>query len=145
MIIKTAFGNREKIPTKYTCDGENVNPPVEISEVPAGTKSLALMFDDPDAPVGVWVHWILFNIPADVKSIKENRVPTKAKQGMNDSKILKYRGPCPPSGTHRYFLRIYALDCKLDLAEGSRRQELETAMKGHIIEKNELFGVYERR
>ena len=145
MIIKTAFGNREKIPTKYTCDGENVNPPIEISEVPAGTKSLALVFDDPDAPVGIWVHWILFNIPADVKSIKENSVPAEARQGINDSKSLKYRGPCPPSGIHRYFLRIYALDCKLDLAEGSTKLDIERAMQGHIIEKNELFGVYERK
>jgi len=141
-ITSIAFSHNEKIPQKYTCDGEDINPPLEITEIPAEAKSLALIVDDPDAPVGTWVHWIVFNIPADVSNIGEDRVP--GKQGINDFKKENYGGPCPPSGTHRYFFKAYALDQKLELQEGATKQELLDAMKRHILEQSELIGLYSR-
>jgi len=144
MQIKSVFNHNEKIPNIYTCDGEDKSPEIFISEVPGGAKSLVLIVDDPDAPAGTWVHWLLWNIDPGIASIGENSIPVGAKQGMNDFKKLEYGGPCPPSGTHRYFFKVYALDIELDLEEGSSKEELEKAMKGHMLDKAELIGVYSR-
>ncbi|MCX7771085.1 MAG: YbhB/YbcL family Raf kinase inhibitor-like protein [Proteobacteria bacterium] len=143
-ITSPAFSNNTLIPKKYTCDGEDVNPPLEFHEVPANAKSLALIVDDPDAPMGTWVHWVLFNIPPNYKGIEENSVPEGAIEGINDFKKLKYGGPCPPSGTHRYFFKLYALDSLINLKGTIKKDDLERAMKGHIIEKAELIGLYSR-
>lgn len=143
MQIKSIFKNNEKIPVKYTCDGENINPPLEILDIPKNAKTLVLIIDDPDAPAGIWVHWILFNIPI-INKIPENSIPSEAILGMNDFKKLKYGGPCPPSGTHRYFFKLYALDTKLNLPGGSKKSEIEKAMQNHILAKAELIGLYQR-
>ncbi len=144
MQLKSVFDNNERIPGRYTCDGRNINPGLEISEIPEKTKSFALIVDDPDAPAGTWVHWIIFNIPPTIIKIEENSIPTHSKQGTNDFKKLDYGGPCPPSGTHKYFFKIYALDSELELEEGASKKELENAMKEHILEKAELIGLYSR-
>ena len=136
-----AFKHNNSIPKKYTCDGEDVNPYLYISDLPEGTKSLALIVDDPDAPMGTWVHWIVFNIPV-VPSIEEDSIP--GTQGYNDFGRNDYGGPCPPSGVHRYFFKIYALDLTLDLKQGSKKFAVEKAMQGHILGKAELIGLYSR-
>ncbi|GBD33805.1 Putative lipoprotein LppC [bacterium HR34] len=146
MIIESpAFKNNERIPQKYTCDGKDINPPLIISGIPENAKSLALIVDDPDAPMKVWVHWLLWNIPASISEIKENSVPEEAVLGMNDFGRLEWGGPCPPSGTHRYFFKVYALDTNLDLPEGSRKEDLEKAMEGHILDFAQLIGLYSRK
>jgi Raf kinase inhibitor-like YbhB/YbcL family protein len=145
MEIKSVFSSMKEIPRRYTCDGENINPPIEIIGAPTGAKSFALIVDDPDAPMGTWVHWVMFNIPTNTKEILENSVPTGSILGMNDSKKLRYGGPCPPSGTHRYFFKLYALDIGLKLSEGARKSDVERKMQGHILEKCELVGTYARR
>ena len=142
-LTSTAFGNNENIPAKYTCDGEDVSPSLGIEGIPAEAKSLVLIVDDPDAPVGVWDHWILWNIPL-VSSIEEGKVPSGAVRGMNDFKKLDYGGPCPPSGTHRYVFKLYALDDMLDLAEGAGKEDVEKAMEGHIVAQTKLIGLYAR-
>jgi len=142
IITCPAFENKKPIPRKYTCDGDNVNPALNISGVPEATKSLVLIMDDPDAPMGTWDHWIVWNIPPTNK-IEENTVP--GVEGMNDSRKHSYSGPCPPSGTHRYFFKVYALDTKLNLAPNSRKKDVEKAMKGHILAQGELVGLYSRR
>lgn len=144
MKIKSVFNNMEKIPSKYTADGNNTNPPLEILDLPSNTKTLVLIVDDPDAPAGIWTHWILFNIPI-INRINENSVPKGAMQGMNDFKRLRYGGPSPPSGTHRYFFKLYALDTKLNLPEAARKSDIELAMKNHILAKAELIGLYQRK
>ncbi len=141
-IMSSAFENNKLIPPKYTCDGDDVNPPLRIEDVPEGTKTLALIVDDPDCPTGTWDHWIVWNIPATTSKIAENTVP--GTQGMNDFRKRSYGGPCPPSGTHRYFFKIYALDVKLDLSPTSRKGDLEKAIRGHILAKGELVGLYRR-
>ena len=143
LIIKSsAFINNGPIPTRYTCDGEDVNPPLSIQGIPQGTQSLALTVDDPDAPIGTWDHWIVWNIsPSD--EIEENAVP--GAEGINDFRKHSYGGPCPPSGTHRYFFRVYALDTKLNLSLNSRKKDLEKAMQGHILAKGETVGHYSRK
>ncbi|RMG60990.1 MAG: YbhB/YbcL family Raf kinase inhibitor-like protein [Deltaproteobacteria bacterium] len=143
-ITSPAFGHMEMIPSRYTCDGEDVNPPLKIENPPEGTKSFALIVDDPDAPVGIWVHWVVWNIPGDVREIAEDSVPEGARQGRNDWGKNKYGGPCPPSGTHRYFFKLYALDTTLDLPEGSTKSDLERAISGHVLGKAELIGLYRR-
>ncbi|MBI4226400.1 YbhB/YbcL family Raf kinase inhibitor-like protein [Candidatus Roizmanbacteria bacterium] len=143
-VASAAFKNGEIIPKKYTCDGENINPPLTIASIPAEAKSLALIVDDPDAPVGNWNHWLVWNIEPATKEISENSVPANTVLGINDFGKLEYGGPCPPSGTHRYFFRIYALDTKLDLPQGAKRGELENAMKNHIVDQGELMGKYSR-
>ena len=146
MIISTpAFKNGENIPSKYTCDGENINPPLEISGVPTGTKSLVLIMDDPDSPSGTWLHWSVWNISPQTTEIPENSVPAGAKEGLTSFGEIGYGGPCPHSGKHRYFFRLYALDSKLDLPQGASRTELEQAMAGHILAEAELMGLYERK
>jgi len=144
-IKSPAFENKKEIPSKYTCDGEDINPPLIIENVPKGTKSLVLIVDDPDAPMGLWVHWILWNISPDTKEIKEGSVPKGAIEGINDFKKNEYGGPCPPFGTHRYFFKLYALDTILKLDKNSKKDDLEKAMKDHIIEKTEILGLYKRK
>lgn len=143
-IESTAFKDNTSIPKQYTCDGKDINPPLVIRNVPNGTRSLALIVDDPDAPVGVWVHWVLWNIDPGTTQIAENSVPAGAVQGKNDFRKTNYRGPCPPSGTHRYFFKLYALDTKLDLSSNAKKQDLEKAMKGHILGEAQTMGLYKR-
>lgn len=141
-LRSSAFENNQLIPSKYTCQGEDVNPPLIIEGTPEGAVSLALIVDDPDAPIGTWVHWVVFDIPLFV-SIKENAIP--GKQGINDFGKRDYGGPCPPSGTHRYFFKIYALDRELGLKEGLDKDALERAMQGHILAQAELIGLYKKK
>lgn len=141
-ITSLDFKNNGKIPIRFTGDGQNINPNLSIEGVPSGAKNLVLILHDPDAPAKDWVHWLVWNISPNTKLIKENSVPESAVQGINDSRQIGYDGPSPPSGTHRYFFKIFALDTLLSLREGSRREELENAMKGHVLDKAELIGLY---
>ena len=143
-ISSPAFENGGEIPKKYTCDGANVNPPLKIENVPSNTKSLALVFDDIDAPRGTYVHWILWNIDPSVKEIKENSVPERVVQGVNDFKKLNYGGPCPPRRAHKYVFKIYALDTLLNLNPNLTKKDLEKVMEGHIISWAQLTGLYNR-
>ena len=144
-ITSPAFKNGEFIPAKFTCDGPDVNPALAIGNVPAEAKSLALIMDDPDAPGGMWVHWVVWNIDPRTTEIKENTVPAGAKQGMTDFRKTSYGGPCPPPGTHRYFFKLYALDTALDLGPKTNKTALEKAMQGHIVAQGELLGRYKRK
>ena len=141
-LTSTAFEYGKPIPAKYTADGANVSPPLKIENIPDGAKSFVLVVDDPDAPRGVWDHWIVYDI-AVTNEIAEDSVP--GTQGLNSRKNFDYGGPCPPSGTHRYFFKLYALDATLDLPEGKTKAEVEAAMKGHVIAQAELMGTYERK
>lgn len=143
-ITSSAFLNGETIPRKYTCDGDDVNPPLLIGGVPSGAKSLVLIVDDPDVLSGIWNHWLVWNIDPRIKEIKENSIPSGAILGKNDFGKLEYGGPCPPRGTHRYFFKVYALDISLELDSGADGRELEQAMKGHILDHGELMGIYRR-
>lgn len=143
-IESPAFAPGESIPSKHTCDGPDVSPPLRIGNVPDAARSVALIVDDPDSRVGTWVHWVIWNIPPGTKELAEGVVPEGAVQGTNDFRTRKYGGPCPASGTHRYFFRLYALDQAPSLEEGATRAQLEDAMKGHILDRAELFGVYRR-
>jgi hypothetical protein len=145
IITSPAFKAGELIPSKFTCDGADVNPALAISDVPPQAKSLALIMDDPDAPGGMWVHWVVWNIDPKTQEIGENSVPRGAKQGVNDFRKTPYGGPCPPSGTHRYFFKLYALDVLLDLGSGTTKGALEKAMKGHVLAQAELMGKYKRK
>jgi Raf kinase inhibitor-like YbhB/YbcL family protein len=144
-ISSPAFGHEGNIPAKYTCDGMDVNPTLTIVNVPGGAKSLALIVDDPDAPAGTWVHWVVWNITPNTTEIREDSVPKGAIQGINDFRKHSYGGPCPPSGTHRYFFKLFALDALLNIRPDSRKQELEEAMKGHILSQAEIIGLYKRK
>jgi len=145
MLIKSsAFKNQEYIPSRYTCDGENINPPLEIIDIPRNTKSLALIVGDPDAPSKTWVHWLVWNIPPEVNNIKEDDDLKEFVRGLNDFGKLEYGGPCPPSGTHRYFFKIYALSKMLDIKEGSSKGELIKEIDKYLIESAELIGLYSR-
>lgn len=141
-IASPDFENNKSIPAKFTCEGDDVNPALIIEGIPQEAKSLALIVDDPDAPMGTWVHWVVYDIPVTGR-IEEKSVP--GKQGMSDSRGKDYHGPCPPSGTHRYFFKVYALDKMLGLNEGIRKADLEKAMQGHILDKAELVGLYKKR
>jgi hypothetical protein len=143
-ISSPTFQNNSAIPEKYTCDGENTNPPLEISEVPVKAQSLVLIVDDPDAPGGIWVHWTVWNIDPKTTKIGENSVPIKAVEGATSFGGTGYGGPCPPSGAHRYFFKLYALDATLDLSPQSDKTALGKAMEGHILDKAELIGLYSR-
>jgi Raf kinase inhibitor-like YbhB/YbcL family protein len=148
-ITSSGFTEGGMIPKKYTCDAEDISPDLKWSGVPKEAKSLALICDDPDAPVGTWVHWVLFNLPADVSSLSAGAAPDAvlkngALQGKNDFRKLGYGGPCPPGGTHRYFFKIYALDTLLSLESGSTKSQLLAAMKGHILAEGQLMGKYKR-
>ncbi len=143
-ITSSAFGHGEDIPAKFTCDGADINPPLQFAGVPVGTKSLALIVDDADAPGGVFTHWMVWNISPRTNAIGEGSAPGGL-QGRNDFGKLGYGGPCPPSGAHRYFFRVFALDRELDLPAGARRAQLDAAMKGHVIAQGELVGRYSAR
>ncbi len=144
-ISSPAFENNGQIPSQYGCDGTNINPPLHIENIPKGAKSLALVFDDTDAPRGSYVHWILWNIDPGVKEIKENSVPEGSIQGTNDFKKQNYGGPCPPRRSHRYVFKIYALDIRLDLNPSSTKPDLEKAMKGHILAQAQWIGTYKKQ
>jgi Raf kinase inhibitor-like YbhB/YbcL family protein len=141
-ISSPAFAANAKIPAEYTCDGQDKNPPLEIEGVPSNAKSLAIIVDDPDAPAGTWVHWVLWNVDTATRKIETGSVPKGAKQGVNDFKKNGYGGPCPPSGSHRYFFKLYALDTGLDLPGKTAKADLERAMKGHVIAQAETIGRY---
>ena len=148
-IASRAFKYGQAIPPKYTCDGEDISPPIEWGSLPPGTVTLTLIADDPDAPRGTWVHWLIYNIPSEDRWLPENiphdRVsPDGCIQGINDFQRIGYGGPCQPGGTHRYFFRFYALDTRFDLPPGATKDQLLDAMEGHIIGTGELMGTYTR-
>ena len=151
-LTSSAFANSGTIPSKYTCDGQNVNPQLVFSDVPAKAKTLVLLMDDPDIPdfvkqkftIQVWDHWIVFNIPPGTKEVAEGKNP-QGVLGKNTGGKNAYGGPCPPDREHRYFFKLYALDTELDLPEGATKAEVEKAMKGHILARAELMGKYERK
>jgi len=149
-VSSSAFQEGSMIPEKYTCDGEDVSPPLKWTGTPEGTKSLALISDDPDAPMGTWVHWVLWNIPASVRELAENvspkpELPDGSRQGISDFRRPGYGGPCPLSGVHRYYFKVYALDTMLDLPSSTREADLVKAMKGHVLAEGQLVGKYSRR
>lgn len=141
-VSSPAFGTNQVISSKYTCEGKDINPPLEIASIPEKAHSLVLIVDDPDAPGKTWVHWLVWNIPI-THHIKENSIPVE--QGMNDFKRVTWGGPCPPSGMHRYFFKVYALDTLLQLPAKTTKKELEQAMGEHILAFGELVGVYKRQ
>lgn len=149
-IKSSAFQHEGDIPRKYTCDGADVSPPLNWTSPPRGTKSLALICDDPDAPVGTWVHWVLFGLPPETRELPEGIptdkvIPNGGKQGINDFGNIGYGGPCPPPGpAHRYFFKLYALDAEPDLKPGATKKELVKAMDKHILAQAELMGRYRR-
>jgi Raf kinase inhibitor-like YbhB/YbcL family protein len=148
-LTSTAFKEGQPIPSTYACVGVNVSPPLEWSGMPKSAKSIAIIADDPDAPGGMWVHWVLYNLPADNIGLVENLPATEnlaagGFQGKNDFEKIGYGGPCPPSGTHRYFFKIYALDADLSLKGGATKAEVEKAMAGHIVAQAQLMGTYRR-
>ncbi len=150
-VLSTAFHEGDAIPVQYTCDGENISPPLRWGRLPKGSQSLALICEDPDAPSGVFVHWIIFNLPPIVSDLPEALPPTEtlvetgATQGLNDFNEIGYGGPCPPPGNpHRYFFRLFALDAKLDLKPGATKSEFANAVEGHLIAMGHLMGTYQR-
>jgi Raf kinase inhibitor-like YbhB/YbcL family protein len=143
-ITSSAFQQGGNIPSKFSCDGANTNPPLQISELPREVKSLVLIVDDPDAPSGLFTHWAIWNISPQTSTIAEGSTP-KGVQATNDFGRSGYGGPCPPSGTHRYYFKIFALDRELDLPFGAKRSQLDAAMKGHVIAQGELMGRYSRK
>ncbi len=149
-ITSPSFTQGGAIPVRHTCDGQDVSPPLSWSGAPAGTKSFALIADDPDAPAGTWVHWVVWNLPAGAASLPENvarkdTLPGGARQGTTDFRRIGYGGPCPPSGTHRYYFRIYALDALLELPASTNRKDLEKAMQGRVLAQAEWMGTYSRK
>jgi Raf kinase inhibitor-like YbhB/YbcL family protein len=151
-LTSPAFQDGGTVPVKYTCDGADVSPPLEWSGAPAGTQMFALIADDPDAPAGTWVHWVLYNLPATTSQLPENVAKVEsldlggARQGRNDFRHPGYGGPCPPPGSaHRYFFRLYALEAPLQLKSGVQKKDVEAAMQGHILGSAQLMGTYARR
>jgi Raf kinase inhibitor-like YbhB/YbcL family protein len=149
-ITSSVFEEDGLIPPKYTCDGADISPPLQWDAVPEGTNSIALISDDPDAPMGTWVHWVIFGLPADTRELAENIppdeiLPNGARQGLSDFGRIGYGGPCPPSGTHRYFFKIYALDTEIDLPAGANKRQLLKAVEGHILGQGQLIGKYKRQ
>ncbi len=149
-LTTTAFQPGAAIPKKFTCDGPDVSPALAWTDAPAGTQSFALIMDDPDAPVGTWVHWVLYDLPGTTRELAEGvpgqeELPSGARQGRNDFRRIGYGGPCPPAGpAHRYFFKLYALDSKTSLKPGATKADVEKAMKGHILAQAELMGRYQR-
>jgi Raf kinase inhibitor-like YbhB/YbcL family protein len=141
-VYSTVFSHKGHIPSEYTCDGRDINPPLEISDYPEGTKTLALIMEDPDAPRGVFDHWLVWNISPN-EAIAEQANPGIS--GTNDFGKTGYGGPCPPSGVHRYFFKVYALDTQLDLMAGANKTSLLEAMNGHILAEGEMMGLYQRK
>lgn len=151
MLIESVFKSQEFIPAAYTCDGENISPPLKFLLVPQQAKSLVLIVDDPDAPDGTFDHWIVWNLPPSLKGLSEGApelttLTTKPLQGLNGFKKSYYQGPCPPAGKpHHYHFKLYALNRTLSLAKGSSKQDVEKAIQGHIIEQTELIGLYQKK
>jgi Raf kinase inhibitor-like YbhB/YbcL family protein len=143
-ITSPVFRNNTGIPKVYTCDGEELSPPLVFENVPGDAVSLALVLEDPDAPSGTFIHWLIWNIQADAKGIEENKVPAGATQGLNTENTNRYIGPCPPSGIHRYYFRLYALDTMLNLPAASDKKAFEAAIKGHVLAQTEYLGLYGR-
>ncbi|HEX7456677.1 MAG TPA: YbhB/YbcL family Raf kinase inhibitor-like protein [Candidatus Nanoarchaeia archaeon] len=143
-ITSPVFANNASIPSKYTCDGSNFSPPLQFSDVPTQAKSLVLICDDPDAPGRVFVHWTIWNINPETSEIGEGKVPDGTTQGVTDFGEVGYGGPCPPSGTHRYFFKLYALDIILELPYSAGKEDVEKAMDGHIVAQAELVGNYSK-
>ncbi len=143
-IRSPAFDDGARIPVRYTADGPDLSPPLRISGVPVGTASLALIVDDPDAPVGTWVHWVVWNVPPGAPSFPEGGTPDGAVEGRNSWGRSGWGGPSPPSGTHRYFFKVYALDTVLDLPPTAGKDQLVRAMEGHVLAKAQLMGTYSR-
>jgi Raf kinase inhibitor-like YbhB/YbcL family protein len=148
-VTSTAFTQGGAIPVQYTCDGKDISPPLSWTGASSGTQSYALIADDPDAPVGTWVHWVAYNLPASTSSLPENvakeeRLSDGTTQGINDFKRYGYGGPCPPSGTHRYFFKVYALDTVLKTGPGMTKKKLLREIEGHILSQGELMGTYSR-
>ncbi len=148
-LMSTAFKEGQTIPRPYTCDGVNVSPPLEWEGVPKTARTIAITCDDPDAPAGTWVHWVLYNLPGDKIGLVENTPATEklaggGMQGKNDFQKIGYGGPCPPGGTHRYFFKVYALDSELALQPGATKADLLKAMEGHIVAQGQLMGTYGR-
>ena len=149
-ITSSVFEEGGMIPSKYTCDGDDISPPLQWETVPDGTKSIALISDDPDAPMGTWVHWVTYNFPPGITELPENMpddetLPDGTRQGLTDFGKTGYGGPCPPSGTHRYYFKIYALDKKIDVAIVLDKAELLIQMQGHVIAQGQLMGKYKRQ
>lgn len=148
-LTSPAFAEGGTIPNPFTCEGRDVSPLLHWSNPPEGTQSFALICDDPDAPVGTWVHWVLFNLPPDISELHAEIPPKKtlknnARHGKNDFGKFGYGGPCPPGGTHRYFFKLYALDTVINLESGITKAQLLEAMKGHILDEGQLMGKYKR-
>jgi Raf kinase inhibitor-like YbhB/YbcL family protein len=150
-LTSDAFVNGQSIPAKYACTGRNISPALAWNEPPSGTQSFVLIVDDPDAPMGTWVHWVLFNIPADARSLQEdlpvtgkNVDPNAIYVGKNSSGRIAYDGPCPPSGTHRYYFKLYALDATIDLLPGATKEQVLKDMEGHILAQGELMGTFSK-
>lgn len=149
-LTSSVFRSGGTIPPKYTCDGDDVSPPLQWSDPPEGTRSFALLVDDPDAPMGTWVHWVLLNLPSESRTLPQAVepdavLPDGSHHGQNSWGRIGYGGPCPPSGTHRYFFKLYALDGPLDVASGVGKEELLQAMEGHVLAIAELMGTYSRQ
>lgn len=144
-VTSAAFKEGESIPSKYTCKGSNISPPLVWTNIPSAAKTIALIADDPDAPMGTWVHWVLYNLPGNINELpeavpNEQHLQNGASQGVNSSGKVGYQGPCPPSGTHRYYFKVYALDTQLKLSDGTTKSQLLEAMKGHILAEGRLMG-----
>ena len=149
-LTSKAFEDGQMIPAKYTCDGDDISPPLVWDNIPGGTKSIALICDDPDAPMGTWVHWVVYNLSADAKEMQENfpddeTLVDGTRQGITSFGKTGYGGPCPPSGTHRYFFKIYALDCLIDTVTILDKDGLLKEMEGHLLGQGELMGTYKRQ
>ncbi len=148
-LSSQAFKHEGMIPSRYTCDADDISPDLQWQAVPDGVQSFALICDDPDAPMGTWVHWVYFNIPSSTHSLPEGVIPVQqpdqgGRQGTNDFQRIGYGGPCPPGGSHRYYFKLYALDAMLDLDAGASKQQLLDAMEGRILAKAEMMGRYQR-
>ena len=148
-VMSSAFKEGEAIPRQYTCQGEDISPALSWETGPEGTKSIAVIVDDPDAPGGTFVHWVLYDLPGSTRELPEGlprdkTLPNGAKHGMNSLKKLGYSGPCPPSGTHRYFFKVYALDAQTNLPPGKSKADLLQAMKGHILAQGQIMGTYKK-
>jgi len=148
-VRSPAFEEGGMIPQRYACDGEDVSPPLTWESGPEGTKSIALICDDPDAPSGTFVHWVLYDLPGDTQELPENMprstmLPSGAKQGVNGFGMTTYGGPCPPRGTHRYFFKVYALDAMTNLPPGRSKADLLKAIEGHILAQGQIMGMYRK-
>lgn len=145
-IKSTVFKNKDLIPAKYTCNGKDISPPLTWGPIPKGTKSLALIVDDPDAPMGTWDHWIIFNLPPETTGLKENiqTFPDSVRFGKNSWNRNNYGGPCPPDKEHRYFFKLYALNTMLNLQNGASKIAILQAMEGHVLEETEIIGRYDQ-